>query len=214
MQSILARWLAFARRDAVPLASLFVAACALGLTVYQARSTDYQNRLSVVPQLEFTEEAPLSGHSVEVYIENNGLGPARITGMEANVGNDFTRFKSELDWSALSKKLDAIGIATDDVEASTLPINAYIRAQQKLLLLRIPVGSTAERAAVRESLRNLNLNFCYCSLYGDCFDVAQQSGETNEGSCRFDGTIKIFGRYIRLQSPLSNRLDPSVTQGR
>lgn len=214
MQNILVRWLAFARREAVPLASLFVAACALGLTVYQARSTDYQNRLSVVPQLEFTEEAPPSGGNVEIYIENNGLGPARITGMEATVGNQFTRFKSELDWSALSKKLDAVGIAMSEAEVSTLPINAYIRSQQKLLLLRIPVGSIAERAAVRKSLDNLNLNFCYCSLYGDCFDVAQQSDETNEGSCRFDGTIKIFGRYIRLQSPLSNRLDSSVTHGR
>ena len=214
MQSILARWLAFARREAVPLASLFVAACALGLAVYQARSTDYQNRLSVVPQLEFTEEAPASGHSVEVYIENNGLGPARITGIEANVGNDFTRFNAELDWSALSKKLGAVGISMDAVEAGTLPTNGYIRAQQKLLLLRIPVESTAERATVLASLRNLNLNFCYCSLYGDCFDVAQQSSEANEGSCRFDGAIKIFGGYFKLQSPLSNRLDAHVTHGR
>jgi hypothetical protein len=214
MPDFVARLNEFARREPVPLASLFVAACAFWLTLYQVRATDYQNRLSVVPQLEFVSEESADGKSIDIFLENNGLGPARITGIEAHVGNEFTRFATALDWRALRGRMQAAGIPMEQAQAASLPINGYVRSQQKLLLLRIPVSSDEQRANVESRLESLDINVCYCSLYGDCMDVAQRDGVSDEKSCRFDGATKIFGSYIRFRVPWSTRLDTSVTHGR
>jgi len=201
-------------RQPLTLASLFVSICALGLTVYQARTTDYHNRLSVLPQLQFSQVADPSGKSIEIFVENNGLGPARINGIEAYIVDDFVRFESELDWSVLAPKLKAVGVSIAEATGTTFPLRTFIRAQEKVLLLRVPTSSPEEQTVVKAGLNKLSLGFCYCSLYGDCFHVAVKSrDQSNEGTCRYDGTVKLFGSRYRVKTPWAQSLDSSTTHG-
>ncbi|MCF9094347.1 hypothetical protein, partial [Vibrio parahaemolyticus] len=65
-------------------ASEIIALCALFLTVYQASSQRRQNRISLKPHLDlFTERHFNNGVGrIEIYLINNGLGPAFIETFE------------------------------------------------------------------------------------------------------------------------------------
>jgi len=62
--------------------ALFVAFCALALTVWQGMEAHKYNRISVLPHLDVTTIKNNKAHRRGLRIDNSGLGPAKITNVE------------------------------------------------------------------------------------------------------------------------------------
>jgi hypothetical protein len=59
------------------IAAVFIALCALGVSIQQTRLSDRHNRLSVQPKLRL-EYSRIAGKRIGLSLTNNGLGPAII----------------------------------------------------------------------------------------------------------------------------------------
>ena len=97
-------WLDWPEQNALTLASIFVAACALGLTIWQGVEQRIHNRKSVLPIVNVViESAPsATGNEAGVYLRNTGIGPADITGIGV-----FYKGKPLIDASELRGLLDS-----------------------------------------------------------------------------------------------------------
>jgi hypothetical protein len=200
----------------VAVGSAIVALCALGLSIAQAYATRTHDRLSLMPHLEFSIGMG-QGDSVFISVTNNGLGPARILGMEFQFDGKFHRAAGEMDYRRM---FSDFGVPWDsvaslgDVYYTAPSINSYITPGQTMALLTLhhPRDSTATAkfAALVDAVDPL---ICYASIYGDLFYASPQAGISNPNSCRFDGTVRLLGRRVRFYNPIDPPLDPEETHG-
>lgn len=77
------------------LCSMLVALCALATSIWQGSSMQEHNRLSLRPYLE-TEINSKDDGSWELFINNNGMGPAQVKGLQYFV--DGTSYASREDF--------------------------------------------------------------------------------------------------------------------
>ena len=207
----------FVRRNSIEIASIVIALCALFLTIYQGIQTRYHNRLSVLPYLQIVHSSTSSKQDYySIYIENKGMGPARITGIEANVGNEFIRFNEEINYSSIFNSLKKKGIV--DVDMSNINFtsfgpNAYIDEGEKVYLMQLQSNSSKEsKENFIKAINSIDFLFCYSSVYGDQFYISRAPGLSNENSCRFDDSHSIFGFRFRFDKNFPP-IDTKTTHG-
>lgn len=206
----------FFRRNCIEITSVFIAMLALGLTIYQGIQARYHNRLTVMPLLRIEHSASKLNNDYSISIRNDGLGPARITGIEVNVGKDFFRFDGEIDYSVILNSLKNQHIAdldSADIQFISFEPNIYIDKGELFELLKLsPMASKELIDGFVYASKKIDFCFCYSSIYGDTFYVSRESGESNDNSCRFDGTISIFGKKFRKEINFPP-IDTKITHG-
>ncbi len=62
-------------------ATVVISVCALALSVVSAIRSERHDKISVQPRLEFSTSSAKTAVEAGIYLENNGLGPAFLTGV-------------------------------------------------------------------------------------------------------------------------------------
>ncbi|QPK06291.1 hypothetical protein [Vibrio kanaloae] len=148
-------------------ASEIIASCALVLTVYQAWSQHRQNCISLKPHLDlFTERFFNNGVGrIEIYLVNNGLGPAFIETFDIALGDNSYSVKEAL--TAL------FGDRSDAFNYTELSKGYAIAHNQRIRLLSVnfPAKDWAEVNGLEESINSLKLSINYKSVHGQAFSL-------------------------------------------
>ncbi|AVF95390.1 hypothetical protein AL552_17335 [Vibrio diabolicus] len=148
-------------------ASEIIALCALFLTVYQASSQRRQNRISLKPHLDlFTERFFNNGVGrIEIYLINNGLGPAFIETFDIALGDK--------NYSARDALTALFGDRSDAFNYTELSKGYAIAHNQRIRLLSVnfPAKDWAEVSGLEESINSLELRINYKSVHGQAFSL-------------------------------------------
>jgi hypothetical protein len=200
----------------VSIGSAVVALAALLLSVVQAYSSRTHDRLSLMPHLEFLAGTG-RGDSAFIAVTNNGLGPARIVGIEFQFQERFFRVAGELDYPSMFASLripiDSVA-ALGDVYYTAPSINSYLGPGQTITLITLRSPRDSAAASRFASLAQLlDPLICYASVYGDRFYSSPHSAVSNPGSCRFDGTVRLLGARRRFYNPIDPPLSTEQTHG-
>ena len=187
----------------VEICSLVIAICALFLTIQQARTTAYHNKLSLIPMLQFSIEHS-DGKYIEIALENVGTGPAIIDSFElASV-----RIESLKETINDFAKLNDLNVEGIDVLITKIENRTFLRAGQSLPLLKIlePKTKNREYNGLSYYTSILPLTVCYRSLYQDEFNVTTDSNYVNEKSCANEGAFKFFDKWVKFRIPFGNQV--------
>ncbi|EGQ7830716.1 hypothetical protein [Vibrio parahaemolyticus] len=148
-------------------ASEIIALCALFLTVYQASSQRRQNRISLKPHLDlFTERHFNNGVGrIEIYLINNGLGPAFIETFEITLGDKNYNAKDAL--------TVLFGNRSDEFNYTELSKGYAIAHNQRIRVLSVNflAKDWAEVNGLEESISSLELSINYKSVHGQLFSL-------------------------------------------
>lgn len=168
------RWIAFA--------ALFVAALALVVSVCELRDARRHERISAQPHLTYTYFYNDEGAGWK--IKNSGLGTARLRGFRILVDGKPVR-----DFNDLGK---ALGLPQPVPFRFTNPMVGvrYAAGHENILYWVQP--SAAAMTLLKQWTR-VNIQACYCSLYGDCW-LFSFDGKLNspDGEHRRDNKCSIF----------------------
>jgi hypothetical protein len=199
------------QKRAVEATSLFVALCALFVTIYQARTTDYHNRLSLIPMLQFSIEYEEDKHA-SISIENVGTGPAIIKQFELAEKPFITLSDTLYDFAKLNN------FDTKDLKAEALTIKSklFLKAGQNIELLSVslPKELKKEHYGYIEYLKILPITACYNSLYKDEFYVTTDQNYVGGESCANKGMYKVFDNWVKFKNPFGNEILQSEVFGK
>lgn len=148
-------------------ASEVIALCALFLTVYQANSQRRQNRISLKPHLDlFTERFFDNGVGrIEVYLINNGLGPAFV--------ETFGIKLDDKNYNARDALKALFGDQSDEFNYAELVKGYGITHNQRIRLLSVnfPAKGWDDVNDFEESVNSLELRINYKSIHGQVFSL-------------------------------------------
>ncbi|MDX3773388.1 hypothetical protein QE250_04605 [Chromatiaceae bacterium AAb-1] len=143
------------------LCSMLVAACALIISIWQSYSIQQHNKLSLRPYLETEFNLDLDG-SWELYLHNNGMGPAQVTALHYRV--DGVSYHSREDF------LVALGEEPDCYARGN--IGRFYKVDDRQVAFR------ALQPACHKTVEDLNTMLSriqivveYQSLYGELYQL-------------------------------------------
>ena len=198
LKSILKKVLRVLINRAVELSSLFVAVCALFLTTYQINSTNYQNRLSVMPILQVSTE--IDKYFTQIIIENVGTGPAIITELEVE-GTKASSIEPSVTQFELFNKLSFVNLKVEYVKTAE---RIVIQAGTNLTMVKLNMNENSNDKAneliLSDFLKEVHLTVCYRSVYGDRFNATNNKKSVKDDSCTYKDSIKVGNKWQRNQS--------------
>lgn len=194
----------WASTHVVETATLFIAICALFISVDQGLAARKHNRLSVFPILQFHQSNVKPG----LYLQNRGLGPAVLTDMEMRLDDkyylsvDGEKF-SELVFDIISAR--KIDISGSDYQVTGFRGVASILPLGELELIRLENQSKLKE--FNKLLGFIRLGVCFKSVYGDrAFSISEELSAPLD-SCNYRGSFRLFGSSFDFRSPFSSELN-------
>lgn len=181
----------------IELSSLLIALCALFLTVHQINSTNYHNRLSVLPLLQISYEN--DNDFTRVIIENVGTGPAIITDLEIG-GRKANSIESVV---AQFQKLNKLNFTTLKAKYVKIAERIVIQAGTYLTMVELNKNKLEEEKQneliLTDFLKGIPLTACYRSVYGDRFYSTNNQKLVKESSCAYKDAYKVGKKWFRYQ---------------
>ena len=157
----------------IAMAAVFIAVCALLLSVYEGRAARAHERLSALPVLMMPFFYNDDGAGFVLH--NSGLGSARLKWFEATVDK-----KPQPDWRALC---DALGVSSDVRFDFLIPgREVLMREGPGSKILWVPPGPNASAPLILGRER-VFLRLCFCSLYDECWMATDHGAPTPIPSC-------------------------------
>jgi len=166
----------------IAVGALIVALCSLVVSVIELRAARIQQRLNAQPRLTFGYYYNESGAGWKIF--NSGLGSARLRG-----------FRLFVDGKPVDG-LDALGKVLGLPEPVRFHFINPMRgdrwaAGQQNVLYWVDPGPAA--AVLREQFTRVNMQACYCSVYGDCWLFSFDGKlDSPDGEHRRDDYCSIF----------------------
>ena len=148
-------------------ASIFVAACALGVTIWQSSVMRKHNRLSVKPALNIIENRHHDKEQaivhIEYYLGNFGVGPAIIKDFILIYNDKEISRNNHTSYDAFMNKQENKFM---NVSREWIAPNMIMSANQKITLLKFTYDNKTESDA-EELIKNINVLVKYYSIYED-----------------------------------------------
>lgn len=177
-----------------------------------------------MPHLQFEQFEEVEHSTIKenygISIRNSGLGQARITGIEVHVGKEFFRFYcgiNRIDYEKIIESLDRQKLGHLNMQYLNVAFfvpNIYVDKGEELKLMSLSTRTPKEEVYNSISAaNNMSFVFCYASIYGDQFYVADKDASSDDNSCRFDDTVKILGTRFRFYNPFNPPIDTKLTHG-
>src|SRR5262245_47208138 len=166
----------------IALAALVVAVCSLVVSTAELRAARMHERINAQPRLMYTYFHDNDGAGWKFH--NSGLGAARLRGFRMFVDGRPMR-----DFIDLGK---ALGLPLPVPFRFTNPMvgDRYAAGHENILYWVQP-GPAA--AALHEQWTRVNIQVCYCSLYGDCWLFSFDGKlDSSDGEHRRDDECSIF----------------------
>lgn len=152
------------------LCSMLVAACALIISIWQGYSMQQHNKLSLRPYLE-TEFNYAKDGSLELYINNNGMGPAQVTSVSYSV-DGVKQPNSAAFLLALGE--DPNCYTQGNIE------RFYKVSDQQVVFKSLQESCFKTIEGLYAMLNRVNIVLEYQSLYGESYQLIFGSAETTE----------------------------------
>ncbi|ELI5391843.1 TPA: hypothetical protein ACMDSY_004530 [Vibrio parahaemolyticus] len=186
--------------------SVVIAICAVFLTLFQAHSTNYHNRISSLPLVQTGVDVFEDG-KITLYFENAGNGPAIVTDFEV-AGKKAGSVRPIVSEFIKVNNLDAKEF---ELLTTEFPDRLIIKAGSKLEVATFyPKDKDSESyEAVSFIVNQLPVTLCYISLYQDELYVTSNQDFVLEDSCAYDGATKILGKWIKFRMPFSTSVEQS-----
>ena len=166
----------------IALGALVVAVCSLVVSLYEFRAARTQQRINAQPRLTYTYFYDESGAGWKIL--NSGLGASRLRGFRM-----FVDGKPVNDFVDVGKDL---GLPQPVPFRFTNPMvgERWAAGHENILYW---VGPGPAASVLREQWTRVNIQACYCSLYGDCW-LFSSDGKLNlpDGEHRRDDSCSIF----------------------
>ena len=151
----------------IALSAVILSVCGLFISMYEASLIREQQRASVWPNVEI--QPSINTDSLKIFVENSGIGPARI--MKASV---TYRGDVKDNWRDL---LDAFEFQRDDVsdyqsliQGSVLPPDS---GQELIFRVTSAANDPTSDLAIQMGRAildgDINISVCYCSVYDECW---------------------------------------------
>ena len=173
MESLLATWSPIAIIS-FALAPIFIAAIALGLSIWAGREQRKHNKLSVKPFLDILAD------DKRIHIENVGLGPARITSIEAIVDDEETFYFDSFEggYNCMLKLFP-----NTEIEEKVDRFHTYDNTQVLPGKYRDLVRFNKDRdpGEVVSAVTRLKITVHYESMYNEKMEPAVYPGSTHQG---------------------------------
>tara|TARA_R110000751_G_scaffold262728_1_gene362027 strand:- start:10711 stop:11316 length:606 start_codon:yes stop_codon:yes gene_type:complete len=149
--------------------SVFIATCALIVSLQQTILAREHNKLSVKPLISDVMHRGFSEKEFTYDIKNNGLGSAVITSFQ------FIWDEEEITSSKLFEKIQQSLSVSDEFELGQFGENSTLAKDEvkKLVYIRVRQDVSSDNASVRytaihdDLLGNLRVHINYQSMYGD-----------------------------------------------
>jgi hypothetical protein len=152
------------RIDLVAAVAAGVAACALGVSLYEAYTNRKHERLAILPYVTFTSQYDEKGAYLDV--DNWGLGPAVVGWFQVLVDD-----KPRSTWREV---LTAVGMdKTVEFHGSVLS-RGLMMVPSTLANPSPPLLAVcgAPKEILKRQERRITLKVCYCSLYAECWTAS------------------------------------------
>ena len=186
--------------------SIVIAVCAVFLTLFQAYSTNYHNRISSLPLVQTGVDVFEDG-KITLYFENAGNGPAIVTDFEV-AGKKAVSVRP-----VVSEFVKINNLNSEEFELLTteFPGRLIIKAGSKLEVATFYLKDKNSESyeAVSFVVNKLPITLCYISLYQDELYVTSDQDFVRDDSCAYDGATKILGKWIKFKMPFSTGVEQS-----
>lgn len=157
----------------IALAALLLSVCGVFVALYEAALVRRQQRASVWPYVEVS--ASVTGERVQIWVENVGVGPARVHAAAIAYDGALRRDWGEL-LLAVDPQIERIHAYTSLVQGRVLP-----RDSEPEVIFRLTAGEDPQRVElVRELGRRVldgevDVTVCYCSVFDECWTSSLQA---------------------------------------
>lgn len=198
----------FIKENSLGITSIAIAIFAFILTLYQAYSTNYHNRISLLPLVQAGFDITNDG-KITLYFENAGNGPAIITGFESFGKKAVSVRQSIIDFLKKEKVSDS------DVYLLTTTISERIIIKEgdrlNIAELHFKNGQTKDTNAqnIINYIGGMPITICYISLYQDELYATSSQEYVLDDSCAYEGAVNILGSWIKFRMPFSSKVDQS-----
>lgn len=168
------------RGNILALVAIVISLSALGVSVLEVTSLQDQQKASVWPYLELSQN--YSGQGFEVTVANKGVGPA-LLGDVAFV-HEGKRLESSADLDALIASVVGPERAFSyDTYRSRDPSNSVLSPGETTILFAVP-WTADTRAFVKGVGNGISAQGCYCSVYDECWQVKMNDVPEPTKACR------------------------------
>ena len=150
----------------VSASATLIAITALATGVYQAKLSRDQAKASVWPYL-ITGNSGENGYSR--IVQNVGLGPAIIRAFEVYVDD-----RPVHSWKEVADSLH-IALRFTGSRSTTFRRGLVVPVNSNIHLIELPDSNDVR--LIRGQLSHLKTVVCYCSLYGDCWELPSDIAE-------------------------------------
>lgn len=146
--------------------TVLMALCALITSLWQSYALRQHNELSVRPFLQFEsnwDKRPDGKISWNIYINNNGMGPANVVSSQLLVDNKPVEGTNQL--------MPALGFVQDCFGSGQ--IHRFYKTGDRQLVLHGENDGCQLTAAELQQLGRIRIQLVYESLYGETFVVSK-----------------------------------------
>lgn len=150
-------------------ATVVMAVCALVTSLWQGYTMQQHNKLSLRPYLEFevnTDPVDVERTRLEVYVNNNGLGPAEVTSMDIRLQDKVLTSAHQI-WPAMGTDIKKGCFGAGNVQR-------FYKVDDKQMVIRADDTCALTKAQLDTLLNSLSITLEYRSLYGETFTATWQ----------------------------------------
>ena len=157
----------------VGLSALLLSLCGLFISIYEASLIRQAQRASVWPYVQIG--ASLSPGRINLWVQNTGVGPARIQAASVTYKGETKARWWDLILNDLGANVDSVGFYHSMINGRVLPTNS-----EGETFFRITKGSGPAMRELFASLRReilagtIDVTVCYCSVYDECWISSMQ----------------------------------------
>lgn len=151
--------------------AIFVALCALGVSVWQGFETRKNYRLSVTPSIRIIGNFLIYKEEFGIIVENKGIGPAIIHDIEINFSNKKYNFLSDPHDFMADLKAKCTKMPRSFIGFHTFDYAEYLSAGDAVSIFYIYKPDEEQAEFFRKIITSLSIKIVYKSVYGNFFET-------------------------------------------
>lgn len=160
-------------QNLVAYSAVFISACALFVSFYEARIMRRWQQASLWPRIQIGESYSTRGPETQDYfiiVGNSGVGPADIKGVQVDVGG-----KAYDSWKQAFSALLGEDVPKDfngfsEINGNVLPPNNATRA--------FSLNMGGYYARIMAERHRLDVKICYCDVFDNCWITTLRNHRT------------------------------------
>ncbi|MEM6555321.1 MAG: hypothetical protein AAF642_05570 [Pseudomonadota bacterium] len=160
--------------------AIVISLSALGVSVFEVTSLKDQQKASVWPYLEVSPTYSSAGF--EIKVQNKGIGPALLGDVKLFHDGKHLASSQELDALILTTIGPDRAFSYDTYRARDVS-NSVLSPGEDVVLFGVP-WTADTRAFVEQTAFKFSAEGCFCSVYEDCWTVADDRVPEPAKACR------------------------------